>query len=68
MPSPDPTFAATELHVIADTIDRQRARVGAIAEPFLGAERDDIVTTVHEAERERLLASRALRRSIKTLE
>jgi hypothetical protein len=67
VPSPDPSSAATELHVIADTIDRQRARVGAIAEPFLGTERDDIVTTVHEAERQLLMASRALRRAIKTL-
>jgi hypothetical protein len=67
VPTPDPTSAATELHVIADTIDRQRERVGAIAEPFLGTERDDIVTTVHEVERQLLMASRALRRAIRTL-
>ena len=67
MPSSDPVSAANELHVIADTIERQRERVAAVAEPFLGTERDDIVTTVHEAERQLLMAIRALRRAIKTL-
>ena len=67
VPSHDPTIAVHELSVIADTVDRQRERVGAIAEPFLGTERADVVTTVHEAERQLLMASRALRRAIKTL-
>ena len=65
---PDPTSASAELHVIADTIDRQRDRVAAIAEPFLGTEREDVVTTVHEAERQLNIAVRSLRRAIKTLE
>ena len=65
---PDPTSAAAELHVITDTVEQQRDRVGAIAEPFLGTEREDVVTTVHEAERQLLIATRALRRAIKTLE
>jgi hypothetical protein len=60
--------AANELHVIADTIERQRERVAAIAEPFLGTEREDVVVTVQEAERQLLIAVRALRRAIKTLE
>jgi hypothetical protein len=68
MPPADLSSAANELHVIADTIERQRERVGAIAEPFLGTDRDDVVTTVHEAERQLLMAIRALRRAIKTLE
>lgn len=67
MPTPDPTSAANELHVIADTIDRHRERVASVAEPFLGTEREDVVTTVHEAERQLLMAVRALRRAIKTL-
>lgn len=67
MPSPDTTSAANELHVIADTIQRQRERVAAVAEPFLGTEREDVVTTVHEAERQLLMATRALQRAIKTL-
>jgi hypothetical protein len=68
VPSADPTSAANELHVIVDTIERQRERVGAIAEPFLATDREDVVTTVHEAERQLLMAARALRRAIKTLE
>ncbi len=65
---PSPTSAAAELHVIADTVERQRERVAAIAEPYLGTEREDVVTTVHEAERQLLIATRSLRRAIKTLE
>ncbi|MEO6652320.1 MAG: hypothetical protein ABIP17_06660 [Ilumatobacteraceae bacterium] len=66
--APDPSSANAELHVIADTIDRQRDRVAAIAEPFLGTEREDVVAMVHEAERQLNIATRALRRAIKTLE
>ena len=65
---PHPSSAAAELHVIADTVERQRDRVAGIAEPYLGTEREDVVTTVHEAERQLLIATRALRRAIKTLE
>jgi hypothetical protein len=54
--------------VIADTVDRQRDRVGGLAEPFLGTEREDVVATVHEAERQLHIAARAIRRAIKTLE
>ena len=64
----NPDSAAAELHVIADTVERQRERVASIAEPFLGSEREDVVTTVHEAERQLLIATRALRRAIKSLE
>ena len=67
MASPDPTSAANELSVITDTVDSLRERVGAIAEPFLGTDREDVVTTVHEAERQLLMAGRALRRAIRTL-
>lgn len=65
---PVPASAAAELHVIADTVERQRERVAAIAEPYIGTEREDVVTTVHEAERQLLIATRTLRRAIKTLE
>ena len=47
---------------------RHRDRVAAVAEPFRGTEREDVVTTVHEAERQLLMAIRALRRAIKTLD
>jgi hypothetical protein len=65
---PDPSSAAAELHVIADTIERQRERVAGIAEPYLGTEREDVITTVREAERQLLIATRSLRRAIKALE
>lgn len=66
--TPDPARAAAELNVIADTVERQRERVGALAHPFLGTDREDVVSTVHEAERQLLMASRALRRALRTLE
>lgn len=66
--APEPTSAAAELHVIADTVERQRERVASIAEPYLGTEREDVVTAVHEAERQLLIATRTLRRAIKALE
>jgi len=68
--SPDshPATAAAELHVIADTVERQRERVAAVATPFLGSEREDIAAMVFEAERQLLIATRALRRAITSLE
>ena len=65
---PNPASASAELHVIADMIETQRDRVAGIAEPFFGTDREDVVTTVHEAERQLLMASRALRRAIKALD
>ena len=65
--SPDPSSTFAELSVIADLIERQRERVAGLAEPFVATEREDIVVAVHEAERQLLMASRALRRAIKTL-
>ena len=34
----------------------------------LGTEREDVVTSIHEAERQLMIAARALRRAIKSLE
>ena len=67
-PAPDPSQTRAELSVMADALDRMRERAGAAAEPFVGTEREDVVTTVHEAERQILIAVRALHRAIKTLE
>lgn len=64
----NPSSASAELQVIADTIERQRERVASVAEPFRGTEREDIVALVLEAERQLLIANRALRRAIKTLD
>lgn len=66
--TPDLSRVAAELHVIVDSIERQRERVGALAHPFLGTDREDVVSTVHEAERQLLMAGRALRRALRTLE
>ena len=65
--SPDPSTALAELSVIADTIERHRERVAGVAEPFLGSDREDVVQAIHEAERQLLMATRTLRRAIKTL-
>lgn len=66
--SPDPRRVAAELDVIADTVERQRERVADLVHPFLGTDREDVVSTVHEAERQLLMASRALRRALRSLE
>lgn len=65
---PDPTRLAAELAVIADTVERQRERVAALVEPYLGTDREDVVTTVHEAERQLLMAGRALRRALRSVQ
>lgn len=65
---PDTSSASAELQVVADTIERHRDRVAALAEPFLGTEREDVVAAIHEAERQLHIATRTLRRAIKTLD
>ena len=57
---------AAELHVIADQVDRMRERVGSLAEPFLGTDREDLVSAIHEAERQLRMAERSLQRALKT--
>ena len=52
--------AATELAVIADSIGDYRARVADLATPFVGTTRDDLVTAIHEAERQLRNAERGL--------
>lgn len=64
--APDTGAVAAELHVIADHVDRLRARVGSLAEPFLGTDREDLVATIHEAERQLSMAARSLQRALKT--
>lgn len=66
--SPDTARAFAELSVMTDALDRLRARAASLAEPFLGTEREDVVTAVHEAERSMLMAVRAMQRALKTLE
>ena len=71
MPEPsdaDVASAAAELRVVVDTIDRHRERVAGLATPFLDSERTDVLTAIHEAERQLAIAGRTVRRAIKSLE
>lgn len=67
MAAPDPSSTAAELAAVAETVERARERVAALAEPYLGTEREDIVTAVYEAERQMLGAHRALQRALKVM-
>lgn len=67
MTSPDISSTAADLAAVTETIERSRRRVAELAQPYLGTEREDIVTAVYEAERQLLGAERALQRALKTL-
>jgi cob(I)alamin adenosyltransferase len=56
---------ASELAAIADNVAQYRSRVADLAEPFIGSERDDLVTAIHEAERQLRNAERSLIRAIR---
>ena len=55
--------AATQLAIIADSIGQYRERVADLASPFIGTTRDDLVTAIHEAERQLRNAERGLIRA-----
>ncbi len=55
--------AAAELAIIADSISQYRTRVADLAVPFVGTTRDDLVTAIHEAERQLRSAERGLIRA-----
>jgi len=59
---------AAELAAIADNVAQYRRRVAGLAEPWIGSDRDDIVSAVHEAERQLRNAERTLNRAIKVCE
>jgi hypothetical protein len=67
MPKPDVNVTIADLSVVADAIDRYCDRVSAAADPYLGSEREDVITIVHEAERQLRIAARALHRAVRTL-
>jgi hypothetical protein len=56
---------AAELSAIADNVAQYRIRVAGLAEPWVGTERDDVVSAIHEAERQLRNAERTLNRAIK---
>lgn len=58
---------AAELAAIADNVAQYRARVADLAEPWIGTERDDVVTAIHEAERQLRNAERTLVRALRAL-
>jgi cob(I)alamin adenosyltransferase len=55
--------AATQLAIMADSIGQYRVRVADLAQPFVGTTRDDLVTAIHEAERQLRNAERGLTRA-----
>jgi cob(I)alamin adenosyltransferase len=58
---------AAELAAIADNVAQYRSRVANLAEPFVGTERDDVVTAIHEAERQLRSAERTLIRALRVV-
>ena len=56
---------AAELSAIADNVAQYRSRVAGLAEPWVGTDRDDVVSAIHEAERQLRNAERTLNRAIK---
>ena len=58
---------AAELAAIADNVAQYRSRVANLAEPFVGTERDDVVTAIHEAERQLRNAERTLIRALRVV-
>jgi hypothetical protein len=64
MGSPSSATAA-ELSAAAEAIESYRRRVGDLASPHLGTERDDLVSAIYEAERSLRTAGRLLQRALK---
>jgi len=52
-----------ELASIAEKLGQYRQRVAALAEPFIGSDRDDLVVAIHEAERQLRSAERGVVRA-----
>ncbi len=65
--APEPASTAAELAAVAETVERSRQRVGSLAEPYLGTEREDIVAALYEAERQLMGAERTLQRALKVV-
>jgi cob(I)alamin adenosyltransferase len=59
---------AAELAAIADNVAQYRGRVAGLAEPWLGSDREDLVTAIHEAERQLRNAERSLVRALRVAE
>jgi hypothetical protein len=56
---------AAELSAAAEAISGYRRRVGDLAGPYLGTERDDLVSAIYEAERSLRTSERLIQRALK---
>jgi hypothetical protein len=59
------TATAAELSAAAEAIGGYRRRVGDLVAPYLGTERDDLVSAIYEAERSLRTAERLIQRALK---
>jgi hypothetical protein len=60
-----PTSTVAELSAAAEAIGGYRRRVSELARPYLGTERDDLVSAIYEAERSLQAAERTIQRALK---
>jgi hypothetical protein len=65
MTSTSSSATAAELSAAAEVIGRYRHRVGELARPYIGTERDDLVSAIYEAERSLQAAERTIQRALK---
>jgi hypothetical protein len=57
---------AAELSAVTESVRRSRDRVAAMVEPFLGTDREDLVSALYESERMLRSAERALDRAARS--
>jgi hypothetical protein len=65
MTSTPASATAAELSAAVEAIGTYRRRVGELARPYLGTERDDLVSAIYEAERSLQAAERTIQRALK---
>lgn len=58
--------ANAELQALIESVGRAKERVSRLAQPFLGTEREDVVSAVYESERLLRSAERALERAARS--
>jgi cob(I)alamin adenosyltransferase len=59
---------AAELAAILDNVAQYRSRVAGLAEVWVGTDREDLVSAIHEAERQLRNAERTLVRALRVAE
>ena len=58
--------ANAELQALIESVGRPKERLARLAQPFLGTEREDVVSAVYESERLLRSAERALERAARS--